>query len=294
MDFQGPGLTARLFAAEGQAERIGLDRKARQTEGTPEERAGLEKAAKEFEAVFLNTLMKAMRKTVPENEIFNGGGSTKFYQQMHDAEMAKALATANGGLGIADMIVRQLDRTEGQGEPTMGPPASLPGSRRVMETEPSRMITLRRLAEIQGTAVSDTLRRHEPEIHRSARDSGLDPSLVLAVVLEESGGNAEAVSPRGAVGLMQLMPATAREVDVNDSFDPGQNLRGGSRYLAQMIEKHDGDLSLALAAYNAGPGAVARAGNRIPDFPETRQYVQRVLDRYQRLGGGTQLAKETR
>ena len=283
-----------MFAAEGQAERIGLEKKARKAEGTASERAGLEKAAEEFEAVFLNTLMKAMRKTVPENEIFNGGGSTKFYQQMHDAEMAKALATANGGLGIADMIVRQLERTEGEATPLIGPPASLPLSRSVMDSGPSRMITLRRLAETQGTAAVDTLRRHEPEIHRTARDNGLDPSLVLAVVLEESGGNPEAVSPRGAVGLMQLMPATAREVGVEDIFDPAQNLRGGTRYLAQMIKRHDGNLPLALAAYNAGPGAVQRAGNRIPDFPETRQYVNRVLDRYQKLGGGTQMAKENR
>jgi len=294
VDFQGPGLTARLFAAEGQAERTSLERKARQAGMTGKEREGLEKAAQEFEAVFLNTLMKAMRKTVPENDLFNGGGATKFYRQMHDVEMAKALATANGGLGIADMIVRQLDRGDEEQQPLIGPASPAPLRGRVLDSAPSRIITLRRLAENQGTAAADTLRRHEPEIHQAARRNGLDPALVLAVVLEESGGDAGAVSPRGAQGLMQLMPATAREVGVEDAFDPAQNLRGGTRYLARMVDDHDGNLGLALAAYNAGPGAVAKAGNRIPDYPETRNYVARVLDRFRQLGGGTQMAKENR
>lgn len=113
----------------------------------------------------------------------------------------------------------------------------------------------------------------------AARRHKLDPALVLALVQVESGGRPRAVSPRGARGLTQLMPATARELGVADVFDPAQNLDGGARYLRQMLSRYGGDLALALAAYNAGPGAVDRHQG-VPPFRETRQYVRRVLERY--------------
>ena len=104
---------------------------------------------------------------------------------------------------------------------------------------------------------------------------GLEPTLVAAVVRAESGWNARAVSPKGALGLMQLMPATARDLGVEDPFDPIANLDGGCRYLRQMMARF-GDLRLALAAYNAGPEAVSRAGD-VPDYRETREYIENVL-----------------
>lgn len=113
-----------------------------------------------------------------------------------------------------------------------------------------------------------------------ARRHGLDPNLVLAVVQVESAFRTRAVSPKGARGLMQLMPPTARELGVQDSFDPAQNLDGGSRYLSQLLARYGGDLKRALAAYNAGPEAVDRY-NGVPPYRETRQYVRKVLDRYQ-------------
>jgi soluble lytic murein transglycosylase-like protein len=115
----------------------------------------------------------------------------------------------------------------------------------------------------------------------TARKHGLDPELVLAVVGVESAFQPEAVSPKGAQGLMQLMPGTAESLGVEDAFDPGQNLDGGVRHLGALLTLYDGDLSRALAAYNAGEGAVARHGG-IPPFRETREYVRRVLERYRR------------
>lgn len=113
----------------------------------------------------------------------------------------------------------------------------------------------------------------------SARRHGLDPDLVLAVISVESAFRKEAVSPKGAQGLMQLMPATARELGVKDAFDPAQNLDAGARYLTALLEQFHGDVKLALAAYNAGPGAVKRHGG-IPPYRETRQHVEKVLERY--------------
>jgi hypothetical protein len=114
----------------------------------------------------------------------------------------------------------------------------------------------------------------------AAERHGLDPELVLAVVSVESAFRPEAVSPKGAQGLMQLMPGTAASLGVEDSLDPEQNLDGGVRHLGSLIEQYDGDVARALAAYNAGEGAVARHGG-IPPFRETREYVKRVLERYE-------------
>lgn len=114
----------------------------------------------------------------------------------------------------------------------------------------------------------------------AARRHGLDPGLVLAVVSVESAFRPEAVSRKGAQGLMQLMPATAASLGVKDAFDPLENLEGGSRHLGSLLTLYGGDLVSALAAYNAGAGAVARYRG-VPPYRETRAYVKRVLERYQ-------------
>jgi soluble lytic murein transglycosylase-like protein len=113
-------------------------------------------------------------------------------------------------------------------------------------------------------------------IERTAERHQLDPLLLEALVEVESGRNAEAVSPKGARGLGQLMPATARRFEVDDVHDPEDNLDGAARYLAWLIDRYGGDLTLALAAYNAGEGAVDRYVG-VPPYPETRAYVRKVL-----------------
>ena len=116
-------------------------------------------------------------------------------------------------------------------------------------------------------------------IQEAAQAQRLDPALVKSVIHVESCFDPQAVSRVGAHGLMQLMPATAADLGVTDRFDPAQNIDGGTRYLAAMLQRFDGDLDLALAAYNAGPGAVERHGG-VPPFPETRTYIQRVRAQY--------------
>jgi soluble lytic murein transglycosylase-like protein len=116
-------------------------------------------------------------------------------------------------------------------------------------------------------------------IEHGSRQSGLDAALIAAVIAEESGYAATAVSPKGAQGLMQLMPATQVDMGVTDPFDPQANVDAGSAYLRTQLDTF-GTLELALAAYNAGPGNVRRYRG-IPPFPETRAFVRRVLERYQ-------------
>jgi soluble lytic murein transglycosylase len=126
-------------------------------------------------------------------------------------------------------------------------------------------------------------------IRANARAYRLEEALLKAVIKVESNYNPLSLSDKGAQGLMQLIPATARLMKVSDPFDPADNIRGGSNYLRQMLDQFNGNLDLALAAYNAGPNAVLRHGG-IPPFDETRVYVQRVrryLDEYRRVGAAT-------
>ena len=125
----------------------------------------------------------------------------------------------------------------------------------------------------------------EALVKEAAERHRMDPALIRAVIETESHWNAGAVSRKGAVGLMQLVPSTAQRFGVKDMFSPKQNVDAGVRYLKSLLERYNGNLDLALAAYNAGEGAVDRARG-VPAFRETRNYVQRVQDAYYRPGSG--------
>lgn len=315
--------------------------------------ARLREAAKQFEGLFVQTLLKSMRGTVPMSDLIDNSGEIETYRQLLDEEMAQNIG-GQGGLGIADLITdRYLAAARGEAPtdtrtaapprgaipaaaaaplppvsaamsaeavvaaparalPPAPAPAPVPARPRVLATATARQAlqaygvagpltspavadsadSLRARAANLGQAAADTVRVHGPAIEAAARETGLEPELVLAVILQESGGNARAVSPRGARGLMQLMPATARELGVRDPHDPQDGIRGGARYLARMRERYDGDLTLALAAYNAGPGNVDRAGGQVPPFRETRQYVARITDMLHRLTGAAAAPRE--
>lgn len=128
-------------------------------------------------------------------------------------------------------------------------------------------------------------RTYDPMISSIAREQRLQPALLHAVVQAESAYDPRAVSAKGAMGLMQLMPATADRYGVRDRTDPYQNVRGGARYLKDLLARFGNDLVLALAAYNAGENAVIRHGNRVPPYPETQDYVRKVQQFYAALGG---------
>lgn len=124
------------------------------------------------------------------------------------------------------------------------------------------------------------------EIEQAAHRYGLEASLVRAVIHAESGFNARARSPKGAMGLMQLMPGTARDLGVLDAHIPGNNIRGGTQYLARLLARFNNDVTLATAAYNAGPEAVQKYAG-VPPYAETRVYVQRVKILHQRYKAST-------
>lgn len=167
----------------------------------------------------------------------------------------------SGGLVADEFVVRD------------GVITNLPAHPRLYEP-PAEVLAQREANEV----------RYTPLIAETAARYGLETALVKAVVRVESAFYPRAVSRVGARGLMQLMPATARELGVSDSFDPASNLDGGCRYLAAMLERFGGELRLALAAYNAGPRSVEHYGG-VPPYEETQRYVELVFKHYAGYGG---------
>jgi soluble lytic murein transglycosylase-like protein len=141
--------------------------------------------------------------------------------------------------------------------------------------------------DAEGPAAARQLPAFDAIVSGAAQRHALPSSLLHAVISAESRYAPQAVSPKGAMGLMQLMPATARALGIARPFDPAQNIEGGARYLRHLLDEFAGDLSLALAAYNAGPAAVHRHGRRVPPYAETRAYVPRVLAHMARLDAAT-------
>jgi soluble lytic murein transglycosylase-like protein len=176
---------------------------------------------------------------------------------------AQALAAAQGTPGTAAM-----SGSSGTPQGIAVPPASL-GPLPPLPVQPGAG-SLTPLP-VSVSNVSD----FESLIQASATQNGVDPSLIRAVIQTESGGNPKAVSSAGAMGLMQLMPANVQEAGVSNPFDPAQNIAAGTQQLAGLLKKYNGNVTLALAAYNAGPGNVQKYGG-IPPFPETQDYIRKV------------------
>ena len=140
--------------------------------------------------------------------------------------------------------------------------------------------------DVQGPADSGkTVKKYTAKtdyssyVQKSARKYDIEPELIHAVIRTESNGNHRAISKKGAIGLMQLMPSTANDMNVGNPFNPEENIEGGTRYLKYLLEKFNGNLTLALAAYNSGPKTVEKYGN-VPPITETRQYVNKVYSLY--------------
>jgi soluble lytic murein transglycosylase-like protein len=182
-------------------------------------------------------------------------------------QRASVDSAASAGTSFASSIEKQKQSTGKQREKTV--PVSQwewsPAAKAILEVSP---VTI--------GCIPSGLSTYDGLIEKHASQAGLNAALLRAVIQKESRFDACAVSRAGAKGLMQLMPETAVSLGVNDPFDPEENVRGGSRFLRFLIERYGGDVSLALGAYNAGPGRVDRLG-RVPEFPETQDYVKTIM-----------------
>ena len=234
------------------------------------------KACQEFESILIYKMLSTMRKAFESEESDTGLGGDIFTSMM-DEQLSTALARG-GGMGLADLLGKGL----GLGKEAVQELIRLPQAPiRLIRRSITGTQSAARAGQLDG--MTTRLAPYEATIRAAAKAFNLSANLIRAVIMQESAGNPEAVSNKGAKGLMQLADATARELGVTDPFDPIQNIFGGSRLLARLLRDFDGDLDLALASYNAGIGAVRRYGG-IPPFKETRQYIEKVTRNLKMFG----------
>lgn len=227
----------------------------------------LKKAADEFESLFIFQLLKEMRKTIMKSDLFGNGLGEDIFQSMWDEKIAEKIAQ-QGRLGIAEMVMHSFENDSESKEHSL---ESLQMLQNLMQTPNPSVHPLEKKVE-----------PFIPIIHKAAKEVKINQRLLKAVILAESAGNPQAVSSKGAQGLMQLMPDTASYLGVQNVFDPEENIFAGARYLKQLLQEFKGNLKLALAAYNAGPSNVKKY-NDIPPFKETQQYVRKVLSYFHAL-----------
>ena len=211
--------------------------------------------------LFLTTMALAAFASDPPRPAIPGQAVVSAIPQNQSEAVAAAMAASLAAQRIS--IARQLGQTPSQSFFLLPPPT--PGN------QPLRPAPADDCPPLSASTL-DTL------IGDAAKNEGLQPELLRSLIRQESGFRPCVVSPKGAIGLTQLMPATAAELGVKDPFDPKQSVDGGAKFLKQLLNMFD-DLPTALGAYNAGPGRVSESGG-VPDIPETRNYVQRILSSF--------------
>ncbi|MFM8473888.1 MAG: transglycosylase SLT domain-containing protein [Candidatus Kapaibacterium sp.] len=280
---------------------------------SPEKRAEYAKAARGFESMFVHEMYKTMRQSMlTHDEDADGDGSLGFgndtLEGFTDLQFADYVSQNGRGMGLAEMMYRHLsggehlpstitqnvraiagttasDQLPGPTVSAVVPSSADKAPRSPMNGIPSGGIPTKGsfLDGLGATgptgAFLDRMNRrlssYKDHIAEASNEYHVPPSLIKAIITAESAGNPHAVSPVGAKGLMQLMDGTAKDVEVRNVFDPQENIKGGTRYIARMIRSF-GSLEHAVAAYNAGPGNVQKHGG-IPPFAETKAYVRKVV-----------------
>lgn len=233
------------------------------------------KVARDFEALFTSMMFKAMRGSVQEGGLVKKNMGEQIFTEMLDSEYAK-LNSQLGTFGFADLIYKEIMRSQGHDPATVVDPIA------------ARNTQFR----MRGDLIERVRGQWDDMIQSVSARYGVDPHLVTAVIARESAGNPNAISPKGAKGLMQLMDGTAGDMGVRSVFSPLDNINGGVRYLKMMLDTFSGNEELALAAYNAGPGAVRRFDG-VPPFRETQEYIAAVLALRERSAQGTAKVAET-
>lgn len=262
-------------------------------EMSPTEKARHEKAARGFESLFVHLLMKEMKSALLDEFKEDGSGGTfgaDTLSTYSDLLFSEEVSNSGVGIGIADMLYRQFT-----GESLPYKTASrIPSTTEAMALANQKTDNLKAhtssnpssINPLRGNfweRINSRLSSYEDAITNASEQHSLPKNLIKAVITAESAGIPNAKSSAGAKGLMQLMDATAGDLGVRNSFDANENIAGGSKYLSQMMNKY-GDVNLALAAYNAGPGNVDKYGG-VPPFKETQNYVTKVKRYFEMFGG---------
>ncbi|MBI9073186.1 MAG: transglycosylase SLT domain-containing protein [Melioribacteraceae bacterium] len=241
-----------------------------------DEKQKLQKSARDFESLLTSLMMKSMTKSA-------GGlfGENNYGGDILDTVFEEKIAsymTESKGLGVADMIYKNITGEE-------LPDLMKLNSKEINFAEfkfAKREIPKLNKSENDYPTIKpsskavDRLKDYEDIIDKASEKYGVDKNIIKSIILTESAANPKAISTARAKGLMQLMDSTARDMGVNDAFNPEENIFGGTKYFAKMHQQYKGDTKLALAAYNAGPGNVAKYDG-VPPFNETKNYIARVF-----------------
>jgi Rod binding domain-containing protein len=245
------------------------------------------KACREFESILLYRMLSTMRKAFQDEDEAETGFGGDIFKSMMDEQLSVALARS-GGIGLSSLLEKALgieSESQRPGKEVRISPV------RIRERYRARS---RASGEVREKAIPTEgvearrdgwrgiLKIYDSTIRAASQVFGVSADLIRAVIMQESGGDPNAVSHKGAKGLMQLTDPTARELGVTNPFDPVQNIFGGTRFLAKMLRTFKGNLELALASYNAGAGAVEKYGG-IPPYKETQSYVKDVIGKLEAL-----------
>jgi soluble lytic murein transglycosylase-like protein len=251
----------------------------------------LQKVVREFESLLVGYMLKSMQESVPKSDLDSEGFGNGVLDEMANGEFANSM-TQTRSLGLADMLYKKITgeslpsaaagaspAAKSQAVSAMPAPSALHQAARTMAKKPVAAAAVKTPAATPAPALHADLSKRignfEEIIQQAAAKHGVDSSLIKAVIAVESGGVGKARSGKAAKGLMQLTDSTAAAMGVRNSWDPKQNILGGTKYLSSLLEKFGGDLDQALASYNAGPGAVEKYQG-IPPYRETKNYIQRV------------------
>jgi Rod binding domain-containing protein len=247
------------------------------------------KACQEFESILLYRMLSTMRKAFQDEDESESGFGGDIFKSMMDEQLSLALAKS-GGIGLSSILEKALgieSETTRPGKevrvtPTRIRERYIPSTEGRSSAEAQEMAASSEEDPAEATARGGILKLYDSTIRAASQVFGVSTDLIKAVIMQESGGDPGAVSHKGAKGLMQLTDSTAQELGVTDSFDPVQNIFGGTRFLARLLKTFKGNLKLALASYNAGPGAVEKYGG-VPPYQETQNYVKGVMDKLKSL-----------
>ena len=226
----------------------------------------LKKVCADFESIFVAKVLRSMRQSIGESALFGDGLGADIYQDLFEAKLSESVAQSSP-IGIGHALYKVLaERLNSNDDMENAKPLSL------------QKMTIQ--TPLDGQSANQTIlqriKNYHTTIQQAAEKFNLPLYLIYGVIAQESAGQPDVVSKAGAKGLMQLMDETASELGVKNSFDPTENIHGGIKYLRQQLDHFDGNVSLALAAYNAGPANVEKY-NGSPPFQETQEYVRKVL-----------------
>ncbi len=253
---------------------------------TEQQKAKLKAAVKDFEAVFMEYMLKSMEKTEKiDGQKDDQGFGKDIMTGLFNDELAKYM-TENSNLGIGNMLYKQFTGEDMDSQIPTEPASSISGQ--ISSDDQARLRALEKIKAYSSGSLLENVGKYSDIINSAAGTFDLKPNLIKAVIAAESAGKADSLSAKNAKGLMQLVDSTAKEMGVTNAFDPKENIMGGAKYLKTLLEKFSGNLSLALASYNAGPGKVEQYGG-VPPFSETQNYVKRVLG-YLKMFDGSEVS----